>query len=188
MKPFKHMAVVALLLQALSVSGASCQKDVPASTPAERFSIRNDLVEDHQTTLTWMRCALGQIWQDGACTGAERSLSLGEAQTALDEINHKGLAGYHDWRLPLLPELASIVERQCFYPRANETVFPGIHSVVFWSGMHRHGSEHLAYALDFGSGKAMVVGDDHREAIRLVRGGPWWHPPATASSPSASSY
>ena len=178
MKSFTQIALGVLMLQALTVADASCRNDMPPSTPDTRFTIRNDLVEDHLTTLTWTRCALGQTWQDGVCTGAERSLSLGEAQQVLEEVNRKGLDGHHDWRLPLLPELASIVERQCFYPRANETVFPGIHSVVYWSGMHRRGSEHMAYVLDFGSGETMAVSDDHQEAIRLVRGGPWWHPPA----------
>ena len=136
---------------------------------------------DHETKLTWMRCAIGQAWIAGACSGAPKSMDWNEASAAVAVLNHEGYAGHDDWRLPLLPELASIVERKCFYPRANEAVFPGIPPSVFWSGMLRRGSNQLVYAMDFGSGETSAQPLSAIGAVRLVRGGPWWQPPKSAA-------
>jgi hypothetical protein len=179
MKTFTKAALLCLAFQSVQGLSADCRPDVEASTPVSRFTANGETVTDNQTTLTWTRCAIGQIWKDGVCQGLQESMSLADARATVITFNRRGFGGYHDWRLPVLPELASIVERKCFYPRINETVFPGTPSSVFWSGMFKRGSKTMAYALDFGSGETMALNQDREEAVRLVRGGPWWIPPAT---------
>lgn len=176
----KSSMIILLALQGMPGFSADCRDDLETSTPTSRFTANDETVRDNVTTLTWTRCAVGQTWKNGSCEGSVKSMSLAEAKAQLASINHFGYAGYHDWRLPLLPELASIVERKCFYPRANEAVFPGMPSAVFWSGMPRKGSTTLAYALDFGSGETMAMDQKREGAIRLVRGGPWWKPPTVS--------
>jgi hypothetical protein len=177
MKNISTIAGISLLLAASLASAATCRPELQASTPSARFDTRGETVADTQTTLVWMRCAVGQRWNGSACTGEPQAMGWGEAEAVVARLNREGYAGRNDWRLPVLPELASIVERQCFNPRMNEAVFPGAPSMVFWSGMEKSGTSDLAYALDFGGGAAQATSKEFKGAVRLVRGGPWWEPP-----------
>ncbi|HXU93185.1 MAG TPA: DUF1566 domain-containing protein [Gallionella sp.] len=177
MKNISTIAGIGLLLAASLASAANCRLGMEASTPSERFQTRGETVADGKTTLVWMRCAIGQQWNGSICTGAPQSMGWNEAKAAVERLNREGYAGHSDWRLPALPELASIVERQCFNPRMNEAVFPGAPSTVAWSGMEKSGTADLAYALDFGGGAAQATLKNYKGTVRLVRGGPWWEPP-----------
>lgn len=170
-----------LLLAASLADAATCRADLKVSTPSERFDASGETVADTKTTLTWMRCAIGQQWTGSACAGEPQAMGWNEAATMVERLNREGYAGRNDWRLPMLPELASIVERQCFNPRMNEAVFPGAPSRVFWSSMEKSGSPNRAYTLDFGGGAAQATLKDYKGVVRLVRGGPWWEPPKMAA-------
>ena len=127
-----------------------------------------------------MRCALGQAWDGQHCSGVPNTYTWQEAVDEVSNLNKHGYAGYKEWRLPFVPELASIVERKCFEPRINLTVFPEAPSVVFWTGMERKGYSDMAYALDFGGGKASPEKKSFKGSIRLMHdgpNGPWWQPP-----------
>lgn len=181
MKKINSTFAIAALLAVAPAGAADCRQELPASTPTARFEAGGDTVADTQTTLVWMRCAVGQHWSGSACTGEPQAMDWGEAVAAVAQLNREGYAGRSDWRLPMLPELASIVERQCSNPRMNEAVFPGAPSSVFWSGMEKSGAAGLAYALDFGGGAAQAASKEFKGAVRLVRGGPWWEPPKMAA-------
>jgi hypothetical protein len=185
MKPARALPAVlaglsAVVAASTSLAG-SCRPELAASTPATRFEAKGDVVTDTGTGLTWMRCALGQHWTAGSCAGEAAVMTWSEALSAIDDVNLDSIAGHDDWRLPKLPELASIVERQCFNPRVNEQVFPGAPSQVFWSSMEKPGVHTDVYALDFGGGAVSVRPKAGRGAVRLVRGGPWWTPPAASA-------
>lgn len=177
MKMNKIVGVV-LLLAGWSAGAATCRPELPVSTPTERFEAGDKTVTDRKTSLEWMRCAVGQRWSGSMCTGEPQVLPWKEAAAVVSRLNRESFAGRNDWRLPMLPELASIVERKCFNPRMNEAVFPGAPSQVFWSGMEKPDAAGYAYALDFGRGWAQPMSTEFRGALRLVRGGPWWKPPA----------
>lgn len=181
MRKLSLITGLALLLAAASAVAADCRSELQASTPTARFEANGETVSDTQTTLVWMRCAIGQQWNGSACTGEPQAMDWGEAKQMVERFNREGYAGRNDWRLPVLPELASIVERRCFNPRMNEAVFPGAVPMVFWSGMEKSGTENLAYALDFGGGAVQTALKESRGAVRLVRGGPWWEPPKMAA-------
>jgi hypothetical protein len=155
-----------------------CRSNIAVSTPSSSFELHDDGTVTHKDTgLMWMRCALGQSWNGKGCTGEHREFAWADVAQEIERLNKEGYAGHKDWRFPVIPELASIVERQCFYPRVNETVFPGTPQVPFWSGMERRGIPEEAYALDFGGGEANPYPKTFKGALRLVRGGPWWKPP-----------
>ena len=144
----------------------------PLSTPLDRFDINNDgTLTDFESGLTWMRCALGQQWSGDTCVGRAQSYTWQAAQQQVMALNqHGGYADHADWRMPKLPELASIIERQCAYPRINISLFPNTQPVFFWSANAKPGSESLGYALSFGPEGVSVMNRETLSHVRLVRG------------------
>jgi hypothetical protein len=150
----------------------------PRSTPTERFTVNDDgTVLDKTTGLTWMRCALGQRWNGSTCAGRAATFTWSDSDWAKDAVNLDGYAERSDWRVPVIPELASIVELGCVDRRINSDVFPATPAAAFWSSMEKPGTQDYAYAMDFGAGGAAPVLKSTPGAVRLVRGGPWWTPP-----------
>jgi hypothetical protein len=156
----------------------TCRSNIGESTPTSRFVINdNGTVTDTETQIIWMRCAMGQKWDGKSCTGKANEYSWQEARDAVAELNSDTFGEPSSWRLPLVPELASIVERQCFEPRANLIVFPATPSKAFWTGMEKKGNARQAYAIDFGQGKVMPRKKTQAGPVRLMHDGPkgkWW--------------
>lgn len=173
--------VVALLSQ--SPHAEECAPGPRAqTTPTERFTLNeNGTVLDKSTGLTWMRCTFGQHWDGATCTGTTTRLTWQDTDWSKDTVNLDGYAGHTDWRVPVVPELASIVELGCADRRVNLTVFPATPPVAFWSSMEKPGTQDYAYTLDFGAGGAASSLKSNQGALRLVRGGPWWTPPKTSA-------
>jgi hypothetical protein len=148
----------------------------PLSTPAERFTDNGDgTLTDRQSGLTWMRCALGQTWSGARCSGEPDAYSWSSAQVAARDLNGRGgYAGHADWRMPHIPELAMIVERQCADPRVNAALFPDTPATYFWTATARRGKglEGEAYLLSFGPEGAAPRNKDDRHYARLVRSDP----------------
>lgn len=180
MRTFMAYMVLCLGAGAVQAEAQNCRPEsIQESTPTSQFVLHDDgTVTDKHTGLTWMRCSLGQSWDGQGCSGQAATFTWEEAAHAVEELNTRGYAGFKDWRYPVVPELASIVERQCFNPRVNEKVFPNTPSVAFWSSMAKMGVDDQAYILDFGGGSASASPKSYKGPIRLVRGGPWWTPPA----------
>jgi hypothetical protein len=145
----------------------------PLSTPTERFADNGDgTVTDTQSGLMWMRCAVGQSWTGTACSGAPRGLTWSSAQEAALSLNTQGgYARHADWRMPHIPELAMIVERQCDNPRVNLKLFPDTPAAWFWTATGRRGKcqDGQAYRLSFGPEGAGPERKDVLNYARLVR-------------------
>ena len=69
-------------------------------------SFANDFVDNGDGTITDK--ATGLMWQK---SGSSRNITWKRARTYVKRLN-KGFAGYSDWRLPTVEELASLVERE----------------------------------------------------------------------------
>ena len=171
-----------LLLASLFVvtvqADQTCRSNLEESTPTSRFVFNdNGTVTDTETEITWMRCAMGQKWDGKTCTGKAHKYSWQEAKDAVAELNSDTFGEPGSWRLPYVPELASIVERQCFEPRVNLIVFPATPSKAFWSGMEKKGNPEQAYAIDFGRGAVSSSQKTYAGPVRLMLDGPngkWW--------------
>lgn len=178
---FKTACAMIASLMILVVSSAyagECKTNSrPETTPTSRFDLSNDTVTDTKTGLTWMRCAVGQSWDGTTCVGMPRHVNWQQAIDMARTMNDSGYAGSKDWRVPVVPELASIVELHCFNPRVNTDVFPRTPSAQFWTSMEKMGAQDYAYTLDFGGGSAGPTLKTADGSLRLVRGGPWWTPP-----------
>lgn len=156
----------------------TCRSNLEESTPTSRYAFsENGTVTDTETKIIWMRCAMGQKWDGKTCTGKAHEYSWQEARDAVAELNSDTFGEPTSWRLPYVPELASIVERMCFEPRVNLTVFPATPSKAFWTGMEKKGSSKQAYAIDFGKGQVTPRKKTYIGPVRLMHDGPngkWW--------------
>lgn len=156
----------------------TCRDNLEESTPTSRFIFNeNGTVTDKDTKITWMRCAMGQNWDGKTCTGKAKAYSWQEARDAVAELNSDTFGEPTKWRLPYVPELASITERKCFEPRVNLAVFPATPSKAFWTGMEKKGKSQQAYAIDFGKGSVTPGKKSNTAFIRLMLDGPngkWW--------------
>lgn len=145
-------------------------------------------VTDKQSSLMWMRCSIGQSWTQGGCAGQTSKLTWADAQQAAKTTNKTGAFFFSDWRLPQLPELASISERQCKSPRINLEVFPNTVPDFFWSATSRPpgaasappgsvpavGSSaetpgNFAFVLSFGPDGVAYANKQEQHDVRLVR-------------------
>jgi len=154
----------------------SCDTSLyPLSTPSSRFEDHGDgTVTDRQSKLMWMRCSAGQTWAAGQCTGEAAGLSWEAAQAAAQATNQSGRFFFKDWRVPQLPELASIAERQCKDPRINLEVFPGTPVAAYWTATSRAAetAPTQAFTLSFGVEGVSYAAKAEMHDLRLVRTGP----------------
>jgi hypothetical protein len=163
-----------LLAGAPAMASQSCDTaSYPMSTPAERFQDNGDgTLTDRQAGLMWMRCSLGQSWTGSDCSGDPSTYTWQSAQSAATDINHQGgYAGHTDWRMPHIPELAMIVERQCADPRINLTLFPSTPATFYWTATGRGKAKDSpqGYLLSFGPEGAGHLAKDELAYARLVR-------------------
>ncbi len=80
--------------------GQTCLSSIPFSTPSNRFITNGDEVTDSVTGLIWQK------------SGSDNNMTHYKTQAYIDDINCRKFAGYDDWRLPTLEELASLLENK----------------------------------------------------------------------------
>jgi hypothetical protein len=152
------------------------------------------VVTDDATGLRWLRCALGQTWQDGRCVGEAQTFTLMDAQARVEALNAERRDGITQWRLPAITELAAlrkcdqgfvaetfsldlgpeqqpvVLKRWCAgettIPAIDAARFPDTPSVKFWSGSGSETHQHF-YAVDFGT--AWIGLNEAAEARHAVR-------------------
>lgn len=168
-----------LLLISMPLMAQECDtSQYQLSLPSERFTVHDDgTVTDNGTGSVWMRCALGQEWDGKTCTGEATLYSLAELETLADELNLDGYAGHDDWRIPNLPELATITERLCKNPRTNIEIFPNTLLMAYWTSMSKPGTDEY-YVMNFGEGGVKGADSTYRGPVRMLRGEKWWFPPS----------
>lgn len=182
---FKHKAVllIALLWCSSSIGSQIClsETEIPPTTPTSQFTQHsNGTVTDTATKLMWMRCSVGLTWDGTTCQGEPSEHNW---ESALEVAKGTNFANYHDWRLPNIKELTSIVEEACHNPAINLTVFP--ETVVYapdengfplapWLGYwtSTHYSNDRALHVKFQNGfYTFYYKRDTAYRVRLVRGG-----------------
>lgn len=162
-----------VLFPQCQVLAQDCDFNLPESAPSYVFTMNGDgTVTDSRTGLMWKRCAEGLSGPDCAA-GSVIGYSWSQALALAD--NHS-FAGYDDWRLPDIKELASIVENRCYKPSINADVFPATPEIGFWSSSpSAYGSISIGYsyawAIHFEYGHSNSYARFASGPVRLVRGG-----------------
>ncbi len=170
----RHLPLLLLLVGSPVMAEQTCDdQSYPLSAPDERYVDNGDgTVTDPKVKMMWMRCSLGQEWTGTGCAGTAGQYTWQGAQDAAKELDEKGgYAGNSDWRVPHIPELAMITERQCENPRVNLKQFPDTPSGYYWTATGRRGPgmEALAYRLSFGQEGAGFVEKTQTHFVRLMR-------------------
>ncbi|OUD14458.1 DUF1566 domain-containing protein [Thioflexithrix psekupsensis] len=144
-----------------------------------------DTKTDTKTNLQWMRCLIGQEWQNGRCQGEAQKMDWDEAQKLKISF-----AGHSGWRLPTIEELRSLVycssgkpayfpnngkkcESEYQRPTLVKEAFPDAlaeHHFV-WSSSPVAGNEGYAWYVGFKHGHGSSNYRNGYGHVRLVRGG-----------------
>lgn len=164
--------VLALLLWATASMGLAqdCNNAVIPSAPDSRYQDNGDsTVTDIHTGLMWQQCSAG--YNDIACIGG--SISNHNWDQALQypqTLNASGgFAGYTDWRLPNLNELASLLETACIQPAINALYFPRTSDSGYWSSSANAANDTDAWYIAFGLGFSDYMARNTGYHLRLVR-------------------
>lgn len=169
MKLLKIILLTSALSLAVSTNAQHCNENITVTAPDSRFIDNgNGTATDRQTNLIWMRCSLGQSWNQSqlTCTGNVDQFTW---QEALQEADGYTYAGSSDWRVPNLRELMSIVELSCHYPAINETIFPQTPVAWFWSSSPYAYTGRYAWNIDFYTGYEQDSAKSNERYVRLVR-------------------
>ena len=118
-------------IAATPISGQTIPSYIDNEWPDSRYTIHaNHTVTDEVTKLMWKRCSEGQSWSNNTCSGAVSTMTW---KVALEHAYTHEFAGYSNWRLPNVKELASLVARDRYHVPINLTVFPNTRYLWYWS-------------------------------------------------------
>lgn len=137
------MATLATISLSTPLMAQTCKENIAPSTIAEQFVDTNEgYIIDVKTGLMWSKCLFGQTFESGECTGSP--LDIESWSLALKTTEQADVAGFNDWRLPNIKELASIIEYQCYAPAIRLDAFPDTPSAGFWTNTPNAEFESLA--------------------------------------------
>ena len=162
----KSLCLIILSIGISSIAFAqSCADNVTPTTDITQYQASDAGTLIHQKIM-WSRCAIGQTWINGKCSGKALLKTWDEAQELA--IN-TSLYSFDDWRLPTIHELSAITELSCENPAINLHLFPDTPSVSFWTNTVFVNDNNNAWQVFFGSGENHTAKKSTTAAIRLVR-------------------
>lgn len=134
-----------------------------------QFYPRGPIVQDLQMGIEWMRCSVGQTWNDQTerCDGEVARINHEEADQAAALATDAFGSG---WRLPTRDELESILCAQCPPPMIRTDLFPDTSAEPYWTSDRNFLAPRNVWSISF------MTGDSYGRffpqqalAVRLVR-------------------
>jgi hypothetical protein len=109
----------------------SCTSVGPADYQSRFTTLRNGVITDSDTDLSWYRCPFGTDYNVmNACLGSPVLLPLQDAQLVVEETARKSSV---TWRLPTIKEFQTILREDCENPALDPFLFPGSLSENHWT-------------------------------------------------------
>jgi hypothetical protein len=148
-----HAPIVkAALLLSVLISGCdrvmytpSCLAIGPLDYGSRFSTLRNGVISDAVTGLSWYRCPFGTSYNGlNACIGTPSLLSIADAELSVRETAGKSAVS---WRLPTINEFKSIVREDCENPALDPTLFPGALIENHWTSDNLDQGSALACAV-----------------------------------------
>lgn len=168
------LSTIALsLLMISSVNAQVCKPDSIISSHLEGQYLDNKdgTITDIVNGLVWEKCTLGQTVVNGECEGQPTAFSTWS--DALKASSENSLLQGKEYRLPNIKELGSLVERSCFDPAINLSVFPSTPSAVYWSNTPDNkinvNIKANGRVIDFRDGTEFLTIVSENRFLRLVR-------------------
>lgn len=157
------------LTPAISQAAQNCTGTMERTHPLAQFQDNGDgTITDQRTGLMWHKCAIGQTGT--SCAGEATLMTWANAMSAADNSNGVAFAGYTNWRLPNIKELASLVERSCIRPALDLNAFPNTaENAAFWSSTTLTGNPAAIIRLNFIYGEPAQFSKTSELQLRLVR-------------------
>lgn len=131
------------------------------------LEFRGSIAIDHRHALMWMRCVVGQTWEQSVCHGEAMRYHWKELDPLVDHFNRsQENSGYHNWRVPSMTELQTLlIHPSGVFLQAFPTPFYRLWSSSLF--VHNH---QRAWYVDFQGGR---TAHEHQSryalAVRMVR-------------------
>ena len=110
---------------------------------------KEHLILDFRNSIFWIRCSVGQIWENNTCKGKAIKLTMEQVTQAIKTANEQ-LGG--DWRLPTRKELESIVCFECSKVKIDSKLFPNTPYEPFWTGEKNTWYKNFFWSVNFFTG------------------------------------
>ena len=143
-----------------------------ASADGPRLQRDGPVARDYINKLEWMRCSVGQHWENETCVGEILMLSVLEAQEIVQRVSN--LEGGR-WRLPTVKELQTLVSKvenrpDDFDPNIDMETFPNTFAGPYWSSDQSFYSKQYQWSVNFFTGQRYNRFFPYQKlAVRLVR-------------------
>ena len=140
-------------------------QSVSAGTP--RLMHKGPVAIDLLAKLEWMRCSVGQFWQDEICEGEALKLVLAHVPEVIARFETLDEGG---WRLPTRDELESLVYENDLPPMIRTETFPGTVSEAYWTSEPNFFNAKNHWVVNFYTGYSYGrVFPNQPQHVRLVR-------------------
>lgn len=151
------------------VESVRCTKSAINKTISSNNELEHGVWTDPKTGLMWARISIGQEWKAGQCIGDADFMDWITAQKACRNFR---LAGYHDWRLPTIDELKTIMKKGISGYNCHHDVLSKpkkrIHG-SYWSISECDFYHDFAWIVYFGGGSAGGYSKNNDYYVRAVR-------------------
>lgn len=154
------------ILHCVLMVGLVMQSSVSLSE-APRLHRDGPLARDYLNNVEWMRCSVGQVWQDETCTGEIQMLTMAQAEE-VSLVMRENWGG--EWRLPTVQELKGLIEKQAQPPKIDTLTFPNTHAGSYWTSDQSWYTTKYYWTVNFYTGHLYNRFFSFQEnAVRLVR-------------------